>query len=186
MDVGIQHHRCAAFGKSGGAVQGVGFAGVKGGIEAAVGVVAGEGEVDSVTPGDENPAVGLDGDAVAKIRAAEIGRELAASTERGIGTAEGVVAGEREVVAVSSGNEDPAVGLDGDAAAGIRATAEVGRERPASTEQCIETAVAVVADEGEVAFAGKDSNARSGNENLSVGLYGDAVAFVGVVNTEVS
>ena len=82
---------------------------------------------------------------------------MASRTERGIEAAVAVVAHQCEIVIATvvaiPGDEDLAVGLDGDAVAMIKGAAEVGRELAVSVKTNIKTAVAVVADEGEVVSA---------------------------------
>src|SRR5205823_634667 len=128
------------------------------GVEAAVAVIAGKTEVEAgrrrevARSGGDDFAVPLDGDAeragpVGSV--ADRGRHLAAGTEGGVEAAVAVVAGDAEVeglveVPATSGRDDLAVSLDGDAARSVSAGVDRGRYLAARTERGVKAAVAVV------------------------------------------
>jgi len=157
---------------------------VERGVEGAVRVEADDHEV-GIAPvpgaGDDDLAVVLDGDGAGSVVAAEVVAELSVAAEGGIGGAVGVEAGDGDVVGVAGGcagvgvadGDDLAVGLQGDGGGAFDAAEGAGAEgevRPAvATERCVEGAVGVVADQGEV---GGPAVPIAGDDGPAVGLDG--------------
>src|SRR5204862_5744541 len=91
-------------------------AGPEGAVQVAVRVVVGEGEVSTGGPGGDDAPVGLDRDRLRDARGAERSRDPAAGAERRVGGAVRVESPEGEVAARGAGEDDLAVGPDGDRA----------------------------------------------------------------------
>ena len=128
-------------------------------VERAVGGVAHERDVLVGGAGDDDPAVGLDRDARGRRRRSCRGRwsRCRRRAEARVERAVGVVADEREVAVDARragrepGDDDLAVGLDGDRVGLVAAAEDVGRDDPVGAEAGVGRAVGPVADDAEVA-----------------------------------
>lgn len=151
------------------------------GIQIAVGVVAREGK--TIPPGStrHNLAIRLNDDASDKVVAAtEVSRHLAARTEAGVHRAVSVEAHKSKVTVSSAGQYDLSVSSNrNDWEIIVNAIAEIRRHDSAGAESGIETAIGVVARNGDSApRLGIVINACSNQDNLAVGLKSDAFSCV--------
>ena len=167
-------------------------AGAEAGVQAAVRIVADEGEVHVASimavPGYHDLAVGLQGDAMPLIGGrADRRRYRPAGAEAGVQAAVRIVADEGEIIVGSiiaiTGHHDLAVGLQDDVATLIDARAERRRHLAAGAEGSVQGAVRVVANEGEIIVG--SIIAEPGHHELAVGLQGDAIPGIFVARAEV-
>src|SRR5262249_46684388 len=156
---------------------------VKGGVEAAVGVVADHGDIVLAAvvagAGDDDLAIPVDGHAVgAIIQGANGSRQHAGPAKGGVETPVGVIADESEVVGAPdvaiAGDDDLAVAVDGDASGHVIAGTDVGGYLSCSVKGGVETAVGVVPDHGKI-IVGCRAGARAGNDDLAVAVDGHAL-----------
>ncbi len=201
LAVGLKRDRgCAVADRPEGRVQL--SVGVEAGIEGAVVVVAGEGEVevecaaaDVGRSRDDDLAVGLKRHRACGVEAvgADVGAHLAVGVEVrprvgvgvGVEGAVRVVAGEGEVAVAAAragtGDHDLVVaGLERDAVGGVKAfRVEVGGYLAVGVEPGIEGAIGVVAGQGEVALA------AARDDNLAVVLKRDGCGGIAAVRADI-
>ena len=149
-------------------------------VEAAVGIVAGEGEVAGARAGRHDLAVGLDRHAKSRCREMEpkSSRHLAAATEAAVEAAVGVVTSEREVDAVlSKGSGAPPrrscrrpgwpartrIGNPRRSVSHLPAPPETGSRLPSTLYRAS-------------ANDSRQQCRRAGHDDLAVGLEGDGIA----------
>ena len=153
------------------------------GVEAAIDVVAGQcdvavARVDLRLPGHHDAAVGLQRHAEGQIIIrAHVGQHPTATAEAGIETAINVVTRQREIVADAvvgdAGGDDPAVGLQRQAPCRIRTAGKIGQYFATDAERHVQRAVAVVAQQREV--AGLKIASAAGDHDPAIALQHCAV-----------
>ena len=165
-------------------VSGEQAAGAKSAIQAAIGVVARQGEIIAIAavgvrlPSHNDSAICLQGNGITIIIAAEVSDHEAAGAKTGVQAAVIVVARQGKVLASAAGGNDLAIRLNDDTH-GIVVAAEVSDDDAAGAEAGIQGAVIVVTRQAKVAAAA-GAGAPCHNE-LAIGLQGQtaAIAVVG-------
>ena len=160
---------------------------VEGGIQAAIGVVARQGEIPiyvllSVThTGDDQLAIRLHDQGIGLILfAEEVGGHLAIAVEGCVQAAIGVVARQGKIVvrvAYKPGSDELAVRLHDQGIGFLRTAAEVGGHPAIAIEGWVQAAIGVVARQGEVVAAAVDEGIPGHNE-LAVRLYDQGTGFI--------
>ena len=161
--------------------------GVEGGVQAAVGVVTGQGQVVVAGPvvgvarGNDLPVrLELQPAVSTVVAAGEVGEHPAVGVEVRIEAAVGVVTGEGEVVGArvvgGAGGHDLPVGLDRHAVGAVGASGEVGQDLAAGAEARVQAPVRVVTCQGKVGVA--VVGPVTGHDDFSVRLDRRCISIV--------
>ncbi len=157
----------------------------EGGVQAAIGIVAHQGEIivtdNPGISGDQDLAIGLHRHSLGIIIAAtDSGGEQTIAAEGGVQTAIGVVAHQGEIIVTADpgipSNYDLAIGLHRHITGYIMAAADSGGEQAIAAEGGVQTAIGIVARQGEIVVTASFS--IPGDHDPAIGLHRHGMGII--------